>query len=1473
MRAFCVFLSKRKIIKKGWKIVLIPLTVLFLSLTGLYLAIQSQEVQHFLTRKTTAILSKRMNINLHVEGVKFALFNKIILQHVWIEDQQSDTLAYVRQVVAKIDEIRLCKKKIGINQIILDHSVFNISRDSTGVFNFNFLTQSSKPDTQGEWSFTCNNFRLKNSGFVYIAKGEKITEYGVDDINLRVDDFHYQPDSLGFRIASLTLTDRKGFILNDLSATVVSDSGKFTVDNLSFETLNSKVNSASLMFYSEKLPGAEESRPKFELSLEKARLSLADVAHFVPSIAGMNQVLEIDGHFSGSQGNLRAKDLVIKTGDYTRAECDISVDFIEGISEPFLFIDLNLLRTDFRDLARIRLPKQSKFSFLMFPEQLVQSGLITYEGNFTGFLSDFVAYGTLKSQMGKIKTDLSFVPVDDNNIRYKGILGTSDFALGQLIRSDRVGEISFQGMVNGIYNKTRKNITGNFDGTVSKLAANGYVFQHISLNGNLSNRKFDGNLVVDDPNLALNFTGLLNLDSKVPIFDFVLNLPYANLVALNLDSLNTRSELAFGMTANFSGNNIDNFDGLIQVYNGKYTNQNNGLEFENLTVNTHLDEKISRIDLNSDYFDGSITGTYHFNSLIESFRIVLARYLPSLSIPVTETGNSNQFSFKFFARELNELTAVFIPGLQIKTPFSLTGSIDSQNGALETEGAIPEVIYNQIAFRNISVRVTPVPGALSSKIRFGEVRHLNGLNLHNLAFLMDAKNDQIKSRIVWNNWEKLSYSGEILSDFNFARNDSTGKPFVDIKMKPSGIIIADTVWKLAPASIRIDNREITVNGFSFKNGEQEFRLNGKIAPESSERLSLVFRNIDLARLEQYLNKPLAISGLINGNIGISDFYNNRRFDSDLHLSGFEYQDQMIGDISFVNKWDRETELVNGEMTITKNNRAQLKGTGYFDPGKKYLDFTFDLDNQTLVILGTVIRETLTNFHGDGSGKVRVHGTFDKILMDGAIYCRNAGLTIDFTQVSYNLNDSIHFSGDRIVFPNIEISDFAGNKGKFKGTIRHDNFRNMDYDLHVNSNKILALNTTLKHNQQFYGKAFVRGNMDIIGHGSQVKLSGAFTSLPETAVTIVLGDEAEVAKYDFIRFITADKDTVEKPNFVTRQESGGLMIDLLIQATPEAKVQMVYNTQISDMIKAQGEGTLRFQMNPAGNIFLTGDFVLAQGEYLFTLQNVINKRFTVEPGGSITWSGDPMNAVIDLNAIYSLRASLYELMVGSNENVTSSTRVPVECRIILTGDLVNPDISFDILFPGLDTRTRDELQQYFSTQEDLNRQMLSLLVLGKFYTPEYVRGNFDSSSSGLFGNTASDLFSNQLSNWLSQINQDLDIGFNYRPGNQITGDEIELALSTQIFNDRVSINGNIGNNTNPRSMNNSELVGDFEINVKLTRNGKLQLKAYNRSNNNLIYETAPCTQGLGVSYKENYNHIEELWRNFLALFGKKNKTTQ
>ena len=161
-------------------------------------------------------------------------------------------------------------------------------------------------------------------------------------------------------------------------------------------------------------------------------------------------------------------------------------------------------------------------------------------------------------------------------------------------------------------------------------------------------------------------------------------------------------------------------------------------------------------------------------------------------------------------------------------------------------------------------------------------------------------------------------------------------------------------------------------------------------------------------------------------------------------------------------------------------------------------------------------------------------------------------------------------------------------------------------------------------------------------------------------------------------------------------------------------------------------------------------------------------------------------------------------------------------------------------------------------------MLSLLVLGKFYA--------SGVNSNLMGSTAStvgELFSNQFSNWLSQISNDFDVGFNYRPGDQISNDEVELALSTQMFNNRVSINGNIANNSSLKmNANNNGLVGDADVNVKLTRNGKLQLKAYNHANNNLIYETSPYTQGVGVSYREDFNDFNELWKKLINIFNQK-----
>ncbi|PIF05939.1 MAG: hypothetical protein CSA36_04175 [Draconibacterium sp.] len=355
-------------------------------------------------------------------------------------------------------------------------------------------------------------------------------------------------------------------------------------------------------------------------------------------------------------------------------------------------------------------------------------------------------------------------------------------------------------------------------------------------------------------------------------------------------------------------------------------------------------------------------------------------------------------------------------------------------------------------------------------------------------------------------------------------------------------------------------------------------------------------------------------------------------------------------------------------------------------------------------------------------------------------------------------------------------------------------------------------------------------------------------------------QSELEQYNFIEFINNADENDEQDFFIT---SSDFNLGLTIEATPSARVQLIYNSQIGDVIKAQGEGILLFNMNKDGDITLSGNYTITRGDYLFTLQNIINKRFTIAPGGTISWSGDPYNAIIDISAIYKLKASLADLPLSTYAGTESRyVRIPVESVIHLTNELTNPSIDFEVKFPEENTGVKNELMQFFNTDEEKNKQILSLIVLGKFYTPEYMRGQYEAQNPSMIGTTASELFSNQLSNWLSKINSNLDVGFNYRPGNRITNDELELALSTQLLNDRVTLNGNIGNNVNPESSNNSQIVGDFDIRVKLIPSGKIEFKAFNHSNNNLIYETAPYTQGIGFTFKEKYNTLGDLFKKWV-----------
>ena len=1444
--------------------------VILLLFAGACLALQNRHVQTFLTQKIALQLSKQINSKITVGKVNIAFFKKIILEDVLAEGQNSDTLFYTRYLSAKIDTLKIRHKKISLAEIELKNNKINIERDSANRYNFTFLVEAfqGKNDTTQLWQISCNRFGFSDSdiSFTDLIEFKNNKSVNLANINFEIFDFSLIPDSLHFKIKEFSLDNKKDLFLKNLTAEVSILNDKIEIKKFSFKTHNSVINDSEVTLNFENTPNRSIAEMKFDIRLSNSEISFSEIAVLLPALKGMDMKMNIAGQIYGTLSDITGKNIILKTGQNTSAFLDFYINDITDIENMYLFVNLINSQTTFKELSQIRLPDIANMKYMSFPESFYQVGGISYKGNFTGFLTDFVTFGTFTSQMGIIKTDISVVPETDVKVTYKGNLATSEFELGKLLKDEiNFGLLTFNGNIDGSIDKAHQSYSGKFKGVISEIEAYGYNYTNIVLDGTLDNKMFDGVLNIDDPNLDLNFTGQVNFNPDIPVFDFNLLLNKALLEKLNLSKHFTNSELSCNVTANFIGNKLDNLEGNITINEGVYQTSNGKIDLSGMKLSSQDDLNEDILTFTSEYFDIEITGIYHFQNLLNTTRKSINYYLPAIKYKENGNENKNIFEYQLSVKNLDPLTTVLMPDIRFESPFIIYGIVDSDSNNFTLEGSIPGFITQGILMKDIFIENKPQENEYSSEFKFGEIMLKNGMTIRNIDIDSKIADNNIVNNITWTNNGSNSYSGSIQTRSVFTYNSDINHTHIEIEGFPSEIFIADSLWQISSFTATIDTTAIEIQNFRFFNKEQKIVLDGKISKDDMDMLSVGIENIALEKILPYLNTNFKISGLINGSTGIKDFYGQKIVISNVGIKNFIFQEQIIGDISLTNYWDNLESVLNSEIVIKNNNKETLHGEGTLYPANKDLDYNLKFDNFPIVILETVLQNIFSDINGTVSGRVKLHGSPDKILTNGALGGTNVGLTVNYTQVTYNFNDSVYFKNDTLLFKNITIQDINRNQGTLNGTIIHHNFQDMIYNLSVSSPKILALNTTRRDNQQFYGQAFVNGSCEIAGRRKTVRLTGTGTTLPETNINISFEYQNEVEQYDFIRFVTVEELEKHEFSFPVKKDDGDFSMSFDVTVTPSARIQLIYNSQIGDEIRAQGEGVLRFGMDKYGNITLSGNYTVERGEYLFTLQNVINKRFSIEQGGTIVWSGDPYNAIININAVYSLRASPYDLL---SYNTYQNQRIPVECKIKLSEELLNPNIKFEINFPTVEGRIIDELQQYFSTDEDLNRQMLSLLVLGRFYTPEYMRGTDMAQNTNVIGTTASELFSNQLSNWLSQAtNNRLDVGFNYRP-NQMTNDEIEVALSTQFFNNRVTINSNIGNNVNPYTANNNQIVGDFDINVKLTPSGKIQFKAYNRSNNNLIYETSPYTQGIGLTFKEEYNTLHELLHKMQAIFRKK-----
>jgi hypothetical protein len=409
---------------------------------------------------------------------------------------------------------------------------------------------------------------------------------------------------------------------------------------------------------------------------------------------------------------------------------------------------------------------------------------------------------------------------------------------------------------------------------------------------------------------------------------------------------------------------------------------------------------------------------------------------------------------------------------------------------------------------------------------------------------------------------------------------------------------------------------------------------------------------------------------------------------------------------------------------------------------------------------------------------------------------------------------------------------------------------------------MVLNTKPKDNNLFYGTAYATGVTTIKTGSSSLSFDISAKTGRYTKISIPLNSSETISEYSFITFTDADSLAREATNTKTSPPATntvlGMDLNIDLEITPDAEVKLIFDEKVGDEITGTGSGNLNIKLDQKGNFGIYGDYTIEGGTYLFTLKNILNKKFKVENGGKISFNGDIDNAEIDMKAIYTANALLSTLLQDDKYN----ERTDVECQINLSGKLFNPVVRLDIYLPRADESTRSLVKNSITTEEELSRQFLYLLVMNSFYS------NTSSSNQGssttqtgtsAMAVTTTEMVSNQLSNWLSQISNDFDVGFNYRPGGytDINPSEVELAFRTQLLNDKVTINGNFDVRGANSSTNTDNLTGDFEVEYKLTE--KIRLKVFNRFNNPYAGKQSDYTQGFGIFYRQEFDKFSNLFR--------------
>ena len=1431
-----------------------------------YALFRSSAVQTFVAQKLASYFSNKINATVTLSEIDVAFPTLILVKNIYVSDQHKDTLLFAKQLSVDISNTVNANRRFELQSISLYDGRFKlIQYPKEEDLNVQFLIDAfdTGPGIKNAKPFVnlIRKLKLHNINFSYQylegLEHTKIINFSdiyAANLSADADSLEIIKDTIAFNLKSLSTYEKCGLHVKQFKAKTRISPSFVEFKNMYCQLPESELT-GDFSFLTESYNDFKdfETKVKMKGNFQKSFLQLGDLAYFADEMEGISKKIELQGKISGTQANLKGRNLDISFGKKSRFKGNVSMKGLPNWENTFTILDIESFETNLKDLQEIPQYPFTSDKFLALPKEIGYMGTMIYSGSFTGFESDFVSYGDLKTDIGKISLDIEMKTEDKSGLAvYKGKIKTEEFNLGKYFQLEEyVGKLSLNLDIDGRGLK-QNNVNTLVKGNVSALDFNNYIYHNIKVDGNFAKNIFSGIFSIYDDNIQMDFNGDIDLRNDLPHFDFEADLKKANLT--NLNFVSTKQKLIFSskIDAEITGDNLDNLEGKITLNHTIETHKTQGLLINKIFVESKIEENSRIISFDSDIAKGKIYGDFMFGGLKESMQSLLSKNFPSYFTPPNKTYFNNLVCIDIETLNSAPITKTFFSGLVIMPGTKITGRFNSKTQEININSTAKELIIGGYSFKKFALDIHPEKNVIknySLNINSQKINISDSSYIENFEIISSLYSDSLGMNINWNKNSTEKNKADINAYLKFNSGN------IQAKVLENTIYVYDSLWVIdSKNSFTIDSVGVFCNNVNASFSNQIISLQTEKDYLGRYTQNIEVKNFDVRWFNPILRKTgTSIAGRMTGKGNFSTADNNLIFSSGLGLIDFSINNELFGNASLIAVYNNERESIAINAKFMRGEMPSLTIAGFYYPNidENSLDLEITLNQFPIKNIEGYTKGVFSGLKGLASGSIILSGTSQEPVLKGEIEIVRGAFIVDYLNVAYSFSNKVFFKENEIYFNDLTLFDPSGNMAVANGKIEHDYFDKFNFNIKIDVKKLMVFNTVAKGNDIFYGKAFASGFANIHGDLSNMIFDITAKSEKGTMINIPLYGSEEVVENSYITFVEKDS-TKFKLKKNTQIDLSDIQMNFDLQMTPDAEIQLIFDPTVGDVISGTGDGNLKMNINTLGNFQMYGDYTIRDGKYLLTLQNIINKKFNIENGSTILWNGNPLDAQININAIYKLRAGLSEILQDS-----SKQRVPVECKLMMSERLMKPNIKFDIQFPNADAGTREKIKSAinFDNELEMNKQVFSLLLLGSFFPSN--SGNNALASNGVSSNT-NELLSNQISNWISGVSKQVNLGFNYK-NDQTSSREVQLTMSKELFNSRLSIDGNFGVRNNSAANN---IIGDVNIDYKITNDGKFRVKAFNQSNDyTALLNQAPFTQGLGIYYREDFESFSMLFAKY------------